>query len=86
MSQNDPNPVDFCNVAALLSDDERALQQTMAAFVNEKVIPIASKSFDAGVFPRELVADLAQAGVFGCKGMNSVSYGLICQEIGRAHV
>jgi glutaryl-CoA dehydrogenase len=83
MSQNDPNPVDFCNVAALLSDDERALQQTMAAFVNEKVIPIASKSFDAGVFPRELVADLAQAGVFGCKGMNSVSYGLICQELER---
>ena len=83
MSQNDPNPVDFCNVAALLSDDERALQQTMAAFVNEKVIPIASKSFDAGVFPRELVADLAQAGVFGCKGLNSVSYGLICQELER---
>lgn len=83
MSQNDPNPVDFCNVAALLSDDERALQQKMAAFVNEKVIPIASKSFDAGVFPRELVADLAQAGVFGCKGMNSVSYGLICQELER---
>ena len=83
MSQNAPNPVDFCNIAALLSDDERALQQTMAAFVNEKVIPIASKSFDAGVFPRELVADLAQAGVFGCKGMNSVSYGLICQELER---
>ena len=83
MSQNAPNPVDFCNIAALLSDDERALQQTMAAFVNEKVIPIASKSFDAGVFPRELVADLAQAGVFGCKGLNSVSYGLICQELER---
>jgi len=83
MSQNDPNPVDFCNVAALLSDDERALQQTMAAFVNEKVIPIASKSFDAGVFPRELIADLAQAGVFGCKGLNNVSYGLICQELER---
>ena len=83
MSQNAPNPVDFCNIAALLSDDERALQQTMAAFVNEKVIPIASKSFDAGVFPRELVADLAQAGVFGCKGLNNVSYGLICQELER---
>ena len=83
MSQNDPNPVDFCNVAALLSDDERALRQTMAVFVDEKVIPIASKSFDAGVFPRELVADLAQAGVFGCKGLNSVSYGLICQELER---
>lgn len=83
MTQNDPNPVDFCNVAALLSDDERALQQTMAAFVNEKVIPIASKSFDAGVFPCELVADLAQTGVFGCKGLNSVSYGLICQELER---
>ena len=83
MSQNDPNPVDFCNVAALLSDDERSLRQTMAVFVNEKVIPIASKSFDAGVFPRELVADLAQAGVFGCKGLNSVSYGLICQELER---
>ena len=83
MSQNDPNPVDFCNVAALLSDDEKALQQTMAVFVNEKVIPIASKSFDAGVFPRELIADLAQAGVFGCKGLNNVSYGLICQELER---
>ena len=68
MSQNDPNPVDFCNVTALLSDEERALQQKMAAFVNEKVIPDASKLFDSGVFPHELVTDLAKQGVFGLQG------------------
>jgi glutaryl-CoA dehydrogenase len=83
MSQNDPNPVDFCNVTALLSDEERALQQKMAAFVNEKVIPDASKLFDSGVFPHELVTDLAKQGVFGCAGLNNVSYGLICQELER---
>jgi glutaryl-CoA dehydrogenase len=83
MTQNDPNPVDFCNVAALLSDDERALQHKMASFVNEKVVPIASLSFDEGVFPREIISDLAQEGVLGCAGLNNVSYGLICQELER---
>lgn len=83
MSQNDPNPLDFCNVDALLSDDERALQHKMANFVNESVIPIASSSFDECVFPREIVSQLAKEGVLGCSGMNSVSYGLICMELER---
>ena len=83
MSKHEPNPVDFCNVSSLLSDDERKLQQKMSVFVNEKVIPIAGSSFDSGVFPIELVGPLAELGVLGCKGLNSVSYGLICQELER---
>ncbi|MBT4584554.1 MAG: acyl-CoA dehydrogenase, partial [Phycisphaerae bacterium] len=83
MSQNTPNPVDFCNVSSLLSNDERALQQRMATFVNEKIIPIAASSFDDGVFPREIITDLAKEGVFDCTGLNNVAYGLICQELER---
>ncbi|MBC8203704.1 MAG: acyl-CoA dehydrogenase family protein [Planctomycetes bacterium] len=83
MSKNKPNPIDFCNVSSLLSDDERKLQLKMAAFVNEKVIPYAGKSFDSGVFPKELISDLAGLDVLGCKGLNHVSYGLICQELER---
>jgi glutaryl-CoA dehydrogenase len=83
MRKYEPNPVDFCNCTSLLSDEERELQQKMAAFVNEKVIPIAGSSFDEGVFPIEHVEDLATLGVLGCKGFNQVSYGLICQELER---
>src|SRR5690606_24667286 len=47
--------------------------------------------FDEGRFPRELVGEIAEMGLlgsslpeeYGCAGLNSVSYGLICQELER---
>ncbi|MBS0431594.1 MAG: acyl-CoA dehydrogenase family protein [Proteobacteria bacterium] len=85
------DPFDLYDVRSLLSDEERMVQDTVARFVDERVLPIIGECFDKGVFPKELVGELANLGLlgsyfpeeYGCAGMNGVSYGLICQELER---
>ncbi len=87
---NTPSPLDFFDVNSLLTDDERQVRQTVARFVDEKVIPIIGAAFDAHRFPIELVPEMAAMGLFGCNhegygcaGLNNVCYGLVCQEMER---
>jgi glutaryl-CoA dehydrogenase len=85
------NPTDLFDVRALLSDEERMIQDSVARFTDERVIPIIGDCFDQARFPSELVPEIAALGLFGsslpekygCAGLNSVSYGLICQELER---
>ena len=85
------HPYDLYDVRSLLSEEERAVQDTVARFTDEKVLPIIGDAFDAGRFPKELVPEIAELGLlgsslpetYGCAGLNSVSYGLICQELER---
>ena len=85
------NPTDLYDVRSLLSDEERMVQDTVARFTDERVLPIIGDCFDKGVFPKELIPEMASLGLlgsslpteYGCAGMNAVSYGLICQELER---
>ena len=84
------NPLDFYDVRGLLSDDELMVQDTVARFVDDKVLPIIGECFEHGRFPAELVPEIAALGLLGssidgydCAGLNGVSYGLICQELER---
>ncbi len=85
------NPTDLFDVRSLLTDEERMIQDSVARFTDERVIPIIGDCFDQGRFPSELVPEIAALGLFGsslpekygCAGLNSVSYGLICQELER---
>ena len=85
------NPLDLYDVRSLLSDEERMVQDTVARFVDEKVLPIIGDCFDQGRFPKELIPEIAGLGLLGATipetyggaGMNGVSYGLICQELER---
>jgi len=85
------NPVDLYDVRSLLSEEERMVQDTVARFTDERVLPIIGDCFDQGRFPKELVPEMAELGLlgsslpteYGCAGMNAVSYGLICQELER---
>src|SRR5690606_19372023 len=85
------NPVDLFDVRSLLTEEERSVQDTVARFTDERVLPIIGNAFDEGRFPRELVGEIAEMGLlgsslpeeYGCAGLNSVSYGLICQELER---
>ncbi|MFN7965720.1 MAG: acyl-CoA dehydrogenase family protein [Acidobacteriota bacterium] len=85
-----PNPLDFMDVRSLLTEDEQQVQDSVARFVDERVIPIISEAFEADRFPRELVPLMAEMGLFGvnlggygCAGMSNVCYGLVCQELER---
>jgi len=85
------HPYDLYDVRSLLSEEERAVQDSVARFTDERVLPIIGEAFDQGRFPRELVPEIAQMGLlgpslpeqYGCAGLNAVSYGLICQELER---
>src|ERR1043166_5778607 len=83
--------LDFFNIDSLLSEDERAVRDSVRRFVDERVLPIIGTCYVEGRFPLEIVPELAELGVFGanlpeeygCAGLNSVAYGLIMQELER---
>ena len=81
---------DLLLIDQLLTDEERAARDTVARFVDEKVLPSIGQHFRDGTFPAHLIPGLAELGVlganlqgYGCAGMNTVSYGLILQELER---
>jgi glutaryl-CoA dehydrogenase len=84
------DPLDFYDVRALLTDEERLVQDTVARFVDREVAPIIAECFAAERFPVELVPRLADLGLFGatlhgygCAGLSYTAYGLICLELER---
>lgn len=84
------DPLDLFDVRSELSREEAMVQDTVARFVDERVLPIIRDCFEQQRFPRELVPEIAALGLlgssiegYGCAGLNAVSYGLICQEIER---
>jgi len=91
MATSPLNPADLYDVRSLLSDEERMVQDTVARFTDERVLPIIGDCFDQGRFPTELIPEMAELGLlgsslpveYGCAGMNGVSYGLVCQELER---
>ncbi|MBT8088620.1 MAG: acyl-CoA dehydrogenase family protein [Gammaproteobacteria bacterium] len=90
MSAQQLDPLDLYDVRSELSEDEIIVKDTVARFVDDKVIPLMREAFEQHVFPRHLVGEVAELGLLGtsidgydCAGLNSVSYGLICQELER---
>ena len=84
------NPLDLFDVRSELSDDERMVQDSVARFVDEQAIPVMREAFEQHRFPHELISQVAELGLlgssidgYGCAGLNSISYGLICQELER---
>ncbi|HZM27128.1 MAG TPA: acyl-CoA dehydrogenase family protein [Gemmatimonadales bacterium] len=83
--------VDFYAMDSLLAEEERAVRDTIRAWVDEQLMPIIGECYVEGRFPRELIPGLAELGVlganlpeeYGCAGLNSVAYGLIMQELER---
>src|ERR671933_538821 len=82
---------DFYNIDSQLSEDERAVRDSVRRFVDERVLPVIGQCYVEGRFPREIVPEMAELGVFGanlpeeygCAGLNNVAYGLIMQELER---
>ncbi len=85
------SPRDFFNIDSALSEEERAIRDTIRRWVDDRVLPIIGDCYVQGRFPRELIPEMADLGVFGanlpeeygCAGLNNVSYGLIMQELER---
>jgi glutaryl-CoA dehydrogenase len=83
--------VDFYNVDGLLSEEERAVRDTVRGWVDDNLLPIIGECYVEGRFPKQLIPGMAELGLFGanlpeeygCAGLNNVAYGLIMQELER---
>jgi glutaryl-CoA dehydrogenase len=82
---------DIFNIDFALSEEERAIRDSIRQFVDDKVIPVIGKAYVEGRFPKEIIPQMAELGVFGanlpeeygCAGLSNVAYGLINQELER---
>ena len=83
--------VDFYRFDGLLSEEERAVRDTVRSWVDEHLMPVIGECYIEGRFPKQLIPGLAGLGVlganlpeeYGCAGLNNVAYGLIMQELER---
>ena len=82
---------DYFNIESLLSEEEKLVRDSVREFVADKFLPVIEKHYEAGTFPRDIIPQLAELGVFGmtfpekygCANMNNVAYGLVMQELER---
>lgn len=82
---------DYFNIADLLTDEEKLVQNSVRSFVDTDVLPIIEKHYQESTFPRDLISKLGELGVFGitlpekygCPNLNNVAYGLAMQELER---
>ncbi len=82
---------DYFNIESLLSEEEKLVRDSVREFVADKFLPVIEKHYEAGTFPKDIIPQLAELGVFGmtfpekygCANMNNVAYGLVMQELER---
>ncbi len=81
---------DLYRIDDLLTDEELAIRDTVARFIDAEYLPRVGKHFRNHTFPNDLIPKLAELGVFGgtlegygCPGLSNVAYGLILQELER---
>jgi glutaryl-CoA dehydrogenase len=83
-----PDPIDFLDVDALLTGEERLLRDTVRQFTSDRITPFVADWFSDGIFPLSLVPEMGALGLlgmhldgYGCAGTSAVAYGLACTEL-----
>ncbi|QYJ05344.1 acyl-CoA dehydrogenase family protein [Nocardioides panacisoli] len=80
------------DIDSLLSDEERAMRDTVRSFVEAKVSPHLAQWYEEAAIPaRDLARELGGLGVlgmhlegYGCAGTSATAYGLACLELEAA--
>lgn len=82
--------LDFLDTAGQFSAEDLAVRDSVARFVDSRVLPVIRDCFEQHRFPRELIDEMADLGLFGaslegygCAGLGAVASGLLCQELER---
>jgi len=82
-------PLDLIATESLLTDEERAIRDTVAEFSTDHLRPHVAEWFEGGTLPaKEVAQQLGELGVlgmhlegYGCAGTSAVAYGLACMEL-----
>lgn len=82
------HPTDLMNVESRFSDEEIALRDQVAEFVDRRIRPHIGTWYDQAILPTELLPEMAELGLFGmhlqgygCAGRSAVEYGIAMQEL-----
>ena len=80
--------LDFVDLEADLSREERMIRDTAREFVAERVQPDIGEHYEAGTFPRELIEEMGELGFYApnldgydLPGVSETAYGLLMQEL-----
>ena len=81
---------DFFQIARHFTSEERAIADSVRAFVDRRVLPTIGDHFERGTFPTDLPREMAELGLlgcnlhgYGCAGLSEGGYGLVMQELER---
>lgn len=85
-------PLELFDIDSLLSEEERAIRQTVRAWVDANARPHLAEWYEEAAVPaRELTRELGRLGVlgmhlegYGCAGTSATAYGLACLELEAA--
>jgi glutaryl-CoA dehydrogenase len=79
---------DFLQVDDLLTDEDRAIRDTVRDFAQSELAPHVAEWYDEGTLPDDLGRVFGKIGLlgmhlegYGCAGMSAVDYGLACLEL-----
>lgn len=83
--------LNFINFESLLSSEQKEIRDSVRKFVDDEVLPLMQNAFREETFPKQLIKRFADLGLlganlkgYGCSGIDTISYGLVMQEIERA--
>lgn len=83
--------LNFVDFESLLTSEQKEIRDSVRKFVEDEVLPLMQESFRQETFPKQLIKRFADLGLLGanlkgyeCAGIDTVSYGLVMQEIERA--
>lgn len=84
-----PDPRDFLDLDAELSEEDRAMRDAVRAFAQDQLLPNVAEWYESGVLPAaELAKGFGQLGLlgmhlegYGCAGTSAVAYGIACREL-----
>ncbi|KQV75388.1 acyl-CoA dehydrogenase [Aeromicrobium sp. Root344] len=82
------NAHDLLDIDAQLSDEERAIRDTVRDYVRSELAPHVSAWYEQGTVPIEIARGLGKLGVlgmhlegYGCSGTTATAYGVACREL-----
>ncbi|WP_436925884.1 acyl-CoA dehydrogenase family protein [Halosimplex amylolyticum] len=80
--------LDYVDLEADLSDEERLIRDTAREFVDEEVRPDIGDHFEAGTFPEDLITEMGELGFYApnldheaTANVGERAYGLLMQEL-----
>ncbi len=79
---------DFLNIDDLLTDEDRAIRDTVREFAQRELAPHVAEWYDQGTLPDGLGPKFGAIGFlgmhlkgYGCAGLSATAYGVACREL-----